>query len=96
VILHGCTIKDRVLIGMGSIIMDGVVIGEDSVVGAGALVTGGTVVPPKSLVLGSPAKVARPVTPKELSWIKESSDNYVKYAEQYMNGLPNSKTGFQP
>ena len=96
VILHGCTIKDRVLIGMGAIIMDGVVIGEDSVVGAGALVTGGTVVPPKSLVLGSPAKIARPVTPKELSWIKESSDNYVKYAEQYMNGTPNSKTGFQP
>ena len=69
---------------------------RDSVVGAGALVTGGTVVPPKSLVLGAPAKVARPVTPNELSWIKESSDNYVKYAGQYMNGLPNSKTGFQP
>ena len=95
VILHGCTIKDRVLIGMGAIIMDGVVIGEDSVVGAGALVTGGTVVPPKSLVLGAPAKVARPVTSKELLWIKESSGNYVKYAGQYMNGSPTSRTGFQ-
>jgi gamma-carbonic anhydrase len=95
VILHGCTIKDRVLIGMGAIIMDGAVIGEDSVVGAGALVIGGTVVPPKSLVLGSPAKIARPVTPKELLWIKESSDNYVKYAGQYMNGSRNSRTGFQ-
>ena len=64
VVLHGCTIKDRVLIGMGAIIMDGAVIGEDSVVGAGALVTEGTIVPPKSLILGSPAKIARPVTTK--------------------------------
>ena len=95
VVLHGCTIKDRVLIGMGAIIMDGAVIGEDSVVGAGALVTGGTVVPPRSLLLGSPAKVARPVTPKELLWIKESSDNYVKYAGQYMSAPLNFKTGFQ-
>jgi carbonic anhydrase/acetyltransferase-like protein (isoleucine patch superfamily) len=84
VVLHGCTIKDRVLIGMGAIIMDGAVIGEDSVVGAGALVTEGTVVPAKSLVLGSPAKVRRPVTERELSWIRESSANYVKYASQYL------------
>lgn len=84
VVLHGCTIKDRVLIGMGAIIMDGAVIGEDSVVGAGALVTEGTVVPAKSVVLGSPAKVRRPVTERELSWIQESSANYVKYACQYL------------
>src|SRR5574342_923683 len=69
-ILHGCTIRDRVLIGMGAIIMDGAVIGEDSVVGAGALVTEGTIVPAKSLILGSPAKVKRAVTENELSWIK--------------------------
>ena len=73
VVLHGCTLKDRVLIGMGAIVMDGALIGEDSVVGAGALVTERTIVPPKSLVLGSPAKVRRPVTEKELSWIRESS-----------------------
>ena len=84
VVLHGCTIKDRVLIGMGAIIMDGAVIGEDSVVGAGALVTEGTVVHAKSVVLGSPAKVRRPVTERELSWIRESSVNYVKYASQYL------------
>jgi carbonic anhydrase/acetyltransferase-like protein (isoleucine patch superfamily) len=84
VVLHGCTIKDRVLIGMGAIIMDGALIGEDSVVGAGALVTEGTVVPPKSLVLGSPAKVRRTVTEREVSWIRESSANYVKYAGQYL------------
>ena len=86
VVLHGCTIKDRVLIGMGAIVMDGAVIGEDSVVGAGALVTEGTIVPPKSLILGSPAKIKRPVTDTELAWIKESAENYVKYARQYMAG----------
>lgn len=86
VVLHGCTIHDRVLVGMGAIIMDGAVIGEDSVVGAGALVTEGTIVPPKSLILGSPAKVKRPVTEKELAWTKESAENYVRYAGQYMSG----------
>ncbi len=85
VVLHGCTIQDRVLVGMGAIIMDSAVIGEDSVVGAGALIVEGTVVPPKSLILGSPAKVKRPVTDKELAWIKESAENYVKYARRYMS-----------
>jgi carbonic anhydrase/acetyltransferase-like protein (isoleucine patch superfamily) len=95
VVLHGCTINDRVLIGMGTIIMDGAVIGEDSVVGAGALVTEGTIVPPKSLILGSPAKVKRPVTGKELTWIKESASNYVKYARQYMEDPSKAQPGFQ-
>src|SRR6478735_1789279 len=96
VVLHGCTIQDRVLIGMGAIVMDGALIGEDSVVGAGALVTERTIVPPKSLVLGSPAKVRRPVTEKELSWIRESSANYVRYAGQYMNDSHSPRTGFHP
>ncbi|MBK9306843.1 MAG: gamma carbonic anhydrase family protein [Nitrospira sp.] len=85
VVLHGCSIRDRVLVGMGAIIMDGAIIGEDSVVGAGALVTEGTVVPPKSLILGSPAKVKRPVTEQELNWVRESAENYVRYANQYMS-----------
>lgn len=93
VVLHGCTIQDRVLVGMGAIVMDGAVIGEGSIVGAGALVTEGTIVPPKSLILGSPAKVKRPVTDKELAWIKESADNYVRYARIYMNP-PSRPTGF--
>lgn len=95
VILHGCTIRDRVLIGMGAIIMDGALIGEDSVVGAGALVTEGTIVPPKSLILGSPAKVKRAVTENELAWIKESADNYVAYMRQYLGDPAKAKTGFQ-
>jgi gamma-carbonic anhydrase len=85
VVLHGCTIQDRVLVGMGAIVMDGAVIGEDSVVGAGALVVEGTIVPPKSLILGSPARVKRPVTDKELAWINESAQNYVRYAGQYLS-----------
>ena len=94
VVLHGCTIKDRVLVGMGAILMDGVVIGEDSVVGAGALVTEGTIVPSKSLVLGSPARVKRPVTDRELLWIKASADNYVRYSSQYLDDSSKGKTGF--
>jgi len=95
VVLHGCTIKDRVLIGMGAIIMDGAVIGEDCVVAAGALVTERTIVPPKSLVLGAPAKVKRSVTADEVAWIKESAQNYVRYARQYLEGPPKFKPGFQ-
>ena len=95
VVLHGCTIKDRVLIGMGAIIMDGAVIGEDCVVGAGALVTEGTIVPPKSLILGSPAKVKRAVTAKEQAWIRESAQNYVRYAKQYLSDPAKSQTGFR-
>lgn len=94
VVLHGCIINDRVLIGMGAIIMDGAVIGEDCVVGAGALVTEQTVVPPKSLILGSPAKVKRAVTDKELAWIKESAHNYVRYAKQYLSGPSTPRVGF--
>ena len=96
VVLHGCTIKDRVLVGMGAIIMDGAVIGEDSVVGAGALITEGIVVPPKSLVLGSPAKVRRQFSDKELLWIRESAANYVRYAGQYMDDSHSPRTGFHP
>jgi carbonic anhydrase/acetyltransferase-like protein (isoleucine patch superfamily) len=95
VVLHGCTIKDRVLIGMGALIMDGAVIGEDCVVGAGALVTERTIVPPKSVILGAPAKVKRPVTEAELAWIRESAQNYVKYARQYLADPRKSSPGFK-
>ena len=95
VVLHGCTIQDRVLVGMGAIIMDGAVIGEDSVIAAGALVTEGMVVPAKSLVLGIPAKVKRPVTEAELSWIKSSALNYVQYAQQYLASPEKGRSGFQ-
>ena len=76
-VLHGCTVEDNCLIGMGSIILDGAVIGQGSVVGAGALITKGTVIPPNSLVLGSPAKVVKDLGP-------ESADNNRKWAEKYV------------
>ena len=94
VVLHGCTIQNRGLVGMGAIIMDAAVIGEDSVVGAGALVTEGTIVPPKSLILGSPAKVKRPVTEQELAWIRESAQNYIRYSRQYLSGPDKPRPGF--
>ncbi|MFB3115806.1 MAG: gamma carbonic anhydrase family protein, partial [Nitrospirales bacterium] len=84
VVLHGCTIHDRVLIGIGSILMDGATIEEDCIIGAGALITKGMVIPSHSLALGSPARVKRPLSEKELAWIKESANNYVRYARQYV------------
>ncbi len=84
VTLHGCTIRNRVLIGMGSIVMDGATIADDCIIGAGSLVTEGTIIPSHSLAIGSPARVKRPLTPKEVAWLKESASNYVQYARQYL------------
>jgi carbonic anhydrase/acetyltransferase-like protein (isoleucine patch superfamily) len=78
VTLHGCTIKNRVLVGMGAIIMDKAVIDDDSIVAAGALVTQGKVFPPRSLIQGSPATAVRPLTDKEVAFMTASSANYVK------------------
>ncbi len=85
VVLHGCTIRDRVLVGMGAIIMDGAVVEEDCIIGAGSLVTERTQIPSKSLVIGSPAKVRRTLTDDELLWIKESAANYTGYAQHYLS-----------
>lgn len=86
VVLHGCAIQNRVLVGMGAVLMDGVVVGDDCIIGAGALVTERTKIPPGSLVIGSPARVTRPLREAELAWLKESAENYVRYARDYMNG----------
>ncbi len=83
-VVHGCTIRDRVLIGMGAIILNGAVIGEDSIVAAGTLVTERTVIPPRSMVMGSPGKVRRPLTDAEVATILEFSGNYVRYRLDYM------------
>ncbi len=83
--LHGCTVEDRVLIGMGAIVLDGAVIGHDSIVGAGALVTGGTVIPSGSLVLGAPARVRRALTDEEKASIKASAQHYVALAQAHRN-----------
>ena len=85
-IIHACTVEDFCLIGMGSIILDGSRIGRGSLVGAGALVTPGTNIPPGSLVLGSPAKVKRPVSEKEREQIDYGAKHYVELARAYLAG----------
>ena len=85
-ILHGCTVGDHVLIGMGSIVLDGARIGDHCIVGAGALVTGKMDAPAGSMILGSPAKVVRPLTPEELQSIQESAQDYLHMARQYRKG----------
>lgn len=85
-IIHACTVEDLCLIGMGSIILDGAVIGKGSLVGAGALVTPGTVIPPGSLVIGSPAKVKRPINDKEREQITYGAQHYVELTRRYLAG----------
>ena len=83
VILHGCTVEDDCLIGMGSILLDNCVIGAGSVVGAGALVTQNKIIPPGSLVIGSPARVVRPVKEAETRWIAQAWRQYADKAAHW-------------
>jgi carbonic anhydrase/acetyltransferase-like protein (isoleucine patch superfamily) len=83
-IIHGCTVEDLCLIGMGSTILDGARIGRGSLVGAGALVTPGADIPPDSLVLGSPARLVRPLKPKEREQIADGAAHYVDLARRYL------------
>jgi len=82
-VLHGCTVKDRCLVGIGAIVLDGAVVGPDAMVGAGALVPPGMVVPPGTLVLGAPAKVKRQLTAEEIAFFRTSAANYAGYAARY-------------
>lgn len=84
VILHGCVIEDRCLIGMGAILLNGATVGHDSIVAAGSLVTEGTTIPPRSLVVGSPARVRRPLTEQEVASIRDYAQRYVGYRMDYM------------
>jgi carbonic anhydrase/acetyltransferase-like protein (isoleucine patch superfamily) len=78
-LVHGTTIEDRCLIGMGAILLNGCRIGTGSIVAAGTLVPEGMVIPPGSMVMGAPAKVRRQLTPEEDASIKVYADNYVRY-----------------
>ncbi len=82
-IIHGCTIEDLCLIGMGATILDGAVISQESLVGAGALVTPGKKFPPRSLIIGSPARVARALTNAEVASLRDSVDHYLEYKKHY-------------
>ena len=82
-VVHGCTIEDRCLIGMGAILLNGCQIGTGSIVAAGTLVPEGCVVPPGSMVMGLPGKVRRQLTPEEDASIKWHADNYVRYRLEF-------------
>lgn len=86
-VIHACTIKDRVLIGMNAVVMDGAVISEDSIVGAGSVVTKGKVFPPCSLILGNPAKVVRSLDKEEIAFLKQSALNYIAYKNDFLLDL---------
>jgi len=83
VILHGCEIGNRVLIGMGAIIMDQAKISDDSIVAAGALVTEDKQFPPGVLIVGRPATVKRELTVVEREFLNKSADNYIRYKSWY-------------
>ena len=83
-VLHGCTINDRSLIGIGAILLDDVTVGEESFIAAGSLVTPGTVIPPRSMVMGAPAKVRRQVTDEEVARIDQHWQHYIEYKNQYL------------
>jgi gamma-carbonic anhydrase len=82
-IVHGATVGNLCLIGMGAIVLDGAVIGEGSFVAAGTLVTPGSVLAPRSFVMGRPGKVVRQVDDALYAWLAESAANYVRYAREF-------------
>ena len=83
-LLHGCTIEDRCLIGMGAILLNGAHVGSDSIVAAGTLVVEEMKVPPRSLVMGSPGKVKRLLTQAEIAGIQQYAERYVSYRLDYL------------
>lgn len=85
-VVHGCTVEDDALVGMGAILLNGAVIGRGSLVAAGSVVLEGTVVPPGSLVAGVPGKVKREVTDAERERMQSGAKSYVTRAQKYRDG----------
>jgi len=86
-ILHGCTVGDRALIGMGAVVLNRAVIGPDCIVGAGALVTEGKEFPAGSLIVGSPARAVRQLDETALAMLRASAAHYVEKARRYATAL---------
>jgi len=84
VMLHGCTIGNRILIGMGAIVMDGTVVGDEVIIGAGTLVPPGKVLESGYLYMGSPVRQVRPLTEKELDYFRYAAQRYVDMAAAYL------------
>jgi carbonic anhydrase/acetyltransferase-like protein (isoleucine patch superfamily) len=87
VMLHGCTIGDGSLIGIGAIVLNGAKIGKGCIVGAGSLVTEGKEFPDGSMIIGSPAKAVRELTPEQQAGLKLSALHYIENAHRFKNGL---------
>jgi carbonic anhydrase/acetyltransferase-like protein (isoleucine patch superfamily) len=88
VTLHGCTLGNRILVGMGAIILDDAEIGDECIIGAGTLITKKTKIPPRSLVLGAPGKVVRSLTEEEIAFLSKSAANYVGDTIEYHGYVP--------
>jgi len=86
-ILHGCTIEDESLVGMGARILNGAVIGAQCIVGAGALVTEGKTFEPRSLIVGSPARAVRQLSEEQVELLRLSAAHYAEKAARYAQGL---------
>jgi carbonic anhydrase/acetyltransferase-like protein (isoleucine patch superfamily) len=86
-ILHGCTIEDEALIGMGARILNGAVIGAQCILGAGALVTEGKIFEPRSLIVGSPARAVRQLSDDQVALLKLSAAHYAEKAARYAESL---------
>src|SRR3989344_1604427 len=87
VMLHGCTIGDESLIGIGAVVLNGAKIGKHCLVGAGALVTEGKEFPDGSMIIGSPAKAGRELTPEQIEGLRQSAQHYIDNARRYHSGL---------
>lgn len=87
VMLHGCTIGDESLIGIGSIVLNGAKIGKNCLVGAGALVTEGKEFPDGSMIIGSPARVVKQLTPEQMQGLRQSAQHYIDNAHRFKAGL---------
>ena len=85
-ILHGCTIGDNTLVGMGAIVLNGAVVGRNCIIAAGALVTQGAVIPDGSMVMGAPGKVRRPLTPEEIASNAAAAAGYRRESQLYKAG----------
>lgn len=86
-IIHGATIGDHTLVGMGAILLDGCIIGKNTIIGAGSLVTSGKEIPEGVLCMGSPAKIIRTLREDEIQKLKDSADHYIQLAKDYLNTI---------
>ena len=86
-VLHGCTIEDNVLVGMGAIIMDGALVMKNCIIGAGALVTAGKNFPEGSLVMGAPAQIIRTLTADEIKNVKTGVEHYLDAKDELLKNV---------